>query len=372
MAQCKQNAGYPEFSAAMGAGCSAICWPGGGGRHLYGRNLDFDRLAKGTGILFVPGDHAYQCCIDAADDRPAEHFRSRYAIMGMGLMLPGGTAALYDGINEKGLMGAQLYYRGFARFDSPCDQGTRLQPPLLVTHLLSQCSTVEEAVRLLQEEVTLCGVPLLGTVPPLHWMFSDRGGEAVILEPDADGLHIYRNTMGVMTNSPGYPWHRTHLLCFSGIQDADRGTLHFGPEVIESCFSGSGCSGLPGDWSSPSRFVRLAFLQKYAQPGADEAADVTNLFHALQSAAFPLGMVRVEQAPAAAHDADIRPFDYTVYSTVMCAESLCYYWTSYENQRIQGVSMRDLQKDSVVRRFDLGRAPDILLHASGEGQALTE
>ena len=151
MAQCKQNAGYPEFSAAMGAGCSAICWPGGGGRHLYGRNLDFDRLAKGTGILFVPGDHAYQCCIDAADDRPAEHFRSRYAVMGMGLMLPGGTAALYDGINEKGLMGAQLYYRGFAHFDPPCDQGTRLQPPLLVTHLLSQCSTVEEAVRLLQE-----------------------------------------------------------------------------------------------------------------------------------------------------------------------------------------------------------------------------
>ena len=146
--------------------------------------------------------------------------------------------------------------------------------------------------------------------------------------------------------------------------------MQFGPEVIESCFSGSGCSGLPGDWSSPSRFVRLAFLQKYAQPGADEAADVANLFHALQSAAFPLGMVRVEQAPAAAHDADIRPFDYTVYSGVMCADSLSYYWTSYENQRIQGISMKELQKDGVVRRFELGRTPDILMRAPEEGQAL--
>ena len=372
MANRSQNTNEAEFAAAMAAGCSAICWPGGGGRHLYGRNLDFDRLARGTGIVFVPGDHAYQCCIDSADDRPAEHFRSRYAVMGMGLMLPGGTAALYDGINEKGLMGAQLYYRGFAHFDPPPAGGTRLQPPLLVTHLLSRCATVEEAVTLLQEEVTLCGVPLLGTVPPLHWMFSDRGGEAVILEPDADGLHIYRNTIGVMTNSPGYPWHRTHLLCFSGIQDADRGALQFGPEVIESCFSGSGCSGLPGDWSSPSRFVRLAFLQKYARPGADEAADVTNLFHALQSAAFPLGMVRVEQAPAAAHDTDIRPFDYTVYSGVMCAESLRYYWTSYENQRIQCVSMQELQQGGIPRRFEPGRAPDILLRSPGDGQPFTD
>ena len=370
MADIRQKESLNGIAAAMQAGCSAICWPGGDGRRLYGRNFDFDRLAQGTGILFVPAGQEYQCCIDAQDDRPSEHFRSRYAAMGMGLMLPGGTAAFYDGINEKGLMGAQLYYRNFAHFEAPPAQGTRLQPPLLVTHFLSQCATVEEAVTMLQQEVTLCGVPLLGTVPPLHWMFSDRGGEAVVIESDADGLHIYRNSIGVMTNSPGYAWHRTHLLCFSGVQDADRGAMQFGPEVIESCFSGSGCSGLPGDWSSPSRFVRLAFLQKYAQPGADEATDVANLFHALQSAAFPLGMVRVEQAPAAAHDADIRPFDYTVYSGVMCADSLSYYWTSYENQRIQGISMKELQKDGVVRRFELGRTPDILMHAPEEGQAL--
>ena len=372
MTDSNRMAGRAAFAEAMGAGCSAICWPGGDGRRLYGRNLDFDRLARGTGILYLPGGQHYRCCLDEKDARPGEAVCSRYALMGMGLMLPGGTAALYDGINEKGLMGAQLYYRGFAHFDAPPAHGVRLQPPLLVTHLLSQCATVEEAVRFLQEKVTLCAVPLMGTVPPLHWMFSDRGGEAVVVEPDADGLHIYRNTMGVMTNSPGYPWHRTHLLCFSGIQDTDRGAMRFGPEVLEPCFSGSGCAGLPGDWSSPSRFVRLAFWQKYARPGADEAADVGNLFHALQSAAFPLGMVRVEQAPAADYDTDIRPFDYTVYSAVMCAQSLRYYWTSYENQRIQCVSMEELSRGGVARRFALDRAPDVLMRGPEEGEALTE
>lgn len=372
MANSKRGTDKAEFSAAMGAGCSAICWPGGGGRRLYGRNLDFDRLARGTGILYLPGGQHYRCCLDEKDARPGEAACSRHAVMGMGLMLPGGTAALYDGINEKGLMGAQLYYREFACFDAPPAHGVRLQPPLLVTHLLSQCGTVEDAVRFLKEDVTLCALPLLGTVPPLHWMFSDQGGEAVIVEPDAGGLHIYRSTMGVMTNSPGYPWHRTHLLCFSGIQDADRGTMRFGPEVLEPCFSGSGCAGLPGDWSSPSRFVRLAFLQKYAQPGADEAADVVNLFHALQSAAFPLGMVRVEQAPAADHDTDIRPFDYTVYSAVMCAQSLRYYWTSYENQRIQCISLEELSQGGVPRRFALDRAPDIRMCSPEEGEVLTE
>ena len=71
--------------------------------------------------------------------------------------------------------------------------------------------------------MSLVAIPMLGTVPPIHWMFSDRTGESIVVESDRDGLHIYRNTVGVMTNSPGYPWHRTNLLNYPQLRPLDYG-----------------------------------------------------------------------------------------------------------------------------------------------------
>ena len=202
-------------------------------------------------------------------------------------------------------------------------------------------------------------LPLLGAVPPLHWSFSDRTGETIVVEPDRDGLHIYRNTLGVMTNSPGYPWHRTNLLNYAGIRDLDHGAMELAGQQLTPCFSGSGAQGLPGDWSSPSRFVRLAFLKTYGVKGATESAGVGAMFHLLQSAAFPLGMVRVPQPESPGGLAgDILPYDYTVYTAVACAESLRFYWTTYENQRIQFVDLSTLRHQTRPMQFELGRWPD--------------
>ena len=41
------------------AGCSALSWHTGDGKHLWGRNYDFDRLAEGTRVTFLPRGTAY-------------------------------------------------------------------------------------------------------------------------------------------------------------------------------------------------------------------------------------------------------------------------------------------------------------------------
>lgn len=334
------------------AGCSALSWHTEDGSRLLGRNYDFSRLAQGSAVTWLPPDTPYHTCLD--DSRTAH--RSAYGCAGMGLLqLPGGPV-LYEGINERGLMGGQLYYREFAHYPPTPRPGTApLQPPFAVYHLLAQCSTVDEAAVLLEEETTLVSIPLLGTVPPLHWIFSDRTGETMVVEPDVDGLHLYRRTLGVLTNSPGYLWHRLNLLNYAGIRDLDYGELDLGEEVLSQCFSGSGAQGLPGDWSSPSRFVRLAFLKKLAQLGADEPQGVARLFRLLQSAAFPLGLVRVtHQGHLTQLDREVSPFDYTIYSCVMCAQSARYYWTSYENQQIRYLELNRLSRSAGPIQFDVG------------------
>ena len=343
------------------AGCSALSWHTEDGKHLWGRNYDFDRLAEGTQVTFLPRGARY--ALVAGEQEAA----LRYACVGAGLLLPG-TPVLYEGMNEHGLMGGQLYYRGFARYPAPaCDGRRPVQPPFLLLHLLGQCATVEEAVHCLEEEVHLADLPFLGAVPPLHWSFSDRTGETIVVEPDADGLHIYRNTLGVMTNSPGYPWHRTNLLNYAALRDLDHAETPFG-DGQDQCFSGSGAQGLPGDWSSPSRFVRLSFLRRFALPGRDETSGVSRMLRLFQSAAFPLGAVRVShQTPATELDTAVLPYDYTVYTAVCCAESLRYYWTTYEGQQIQYLELGALLERQVPFQVPL-EAPPLFLPVTPDEQ----
>lgn len=157
-----------------------------------------------------------------------------------------------------------------------------------------------------------------------------------------------RNALGVLTNSPGYPWQRMNLLNYAGVRDLDRDILDWG-EGLMPCFSGTGGQGLPGDWSSPSRFVRLAFLRRYARPGRTEEEGVARLFRLLQCAAFPFGAVRLEEEP---------PWEYTLYSAAACARSRRFYWTTYENQQVRYVDLPCLVERGVPARFLLDERPE--------------
>ena len=358
--------GLPNAMAEQNAGCSALCWTTEDGTHLWGRNFDFNRIGDGTKIAYLPRGTEYYTCgteLEHNLDRRTR-CRSAYAALGVGFLHIPTTPVLYEGINEKGLMGGQLYYRCFSHFSAEARPGTLgLQPPFADYHLLAQCATVEEVVREIRERATLLSLPLFGTVPTIHWSFSDRSGESIVIEPDSDGLHIYRDTIGIMTNSPGYPWHRLNLLNYAGIRDLDYDALQIEGDSIPQCFSGSGAQGLPGDWTSPSRFVRLAFLKQYARKGSGEVSGVARMFHLFQSVSFPLGIVRVsDPGHLTRYDTGIVPFDYTIYTAILCAESLRFYWTTYENQRIQCLDLLSLLGQDRPLSFEWQGETDILYH----------
>ncbi len=337
-------------------GCSSFSWETLDGKHLWGRNLDFNRLAKGTKVTYIPRGTKFYTSIKEVEKRQmeAKYEETKYAAVGIGLLLQT-TPTLYEGMNEKGLMGGQLYYREFAHFEEKeREDRISLQPPFAVTYFLTKCATVKEVVEEVQNHVNFLGIPLLGTVPPIHWTFSDRTGETIIIEPDKDGVHIYRKTMGVMTNSPSYEWHRFNLLNYAQIRDFDYEELVINGEKLPQCFSGSGAFGMPGDWSSPSRFVRLSFLKQYAVKGKNEEEGISHMFHLFQSVAFPLGMIKVsDQGAITKEDTNIVPYDYTVYTSIMCAESLKFYWNSYQNMRVQYVDLSILMEQQQIQQFDL-------------------
>lgn len=325
-------------------GCSCLAWAAEEGGPLWGRNFDLNVLPPDTQVTFLPPGTAYAPC--GAGTTVME---SRWGVVGVGTLAVPGAPMLYEGVNQMGLMGGQLNYRGFACYpDAPQDGTSAVPPGGVVYHLLARCASVAEAAEVLERDVTITAVPLLGTVPTVHWAFTDETGESMVVEPEADGLRIYRNALGVLTNSPGYPWQRMNLLNYAGVRDLDRDILDWG-EGLMPCFSGTGGQGLPGDWSSPSRFVRLAFLRRYARPGRTEEEGVARLFRLLQCAAFPFGAVRLEEEP---------PWEYTLYSAAACARSRRFYWTTYENQQVRYVDLPCLVERGVPARFLLDERPE--------------
>lgn len=346
-----------ELPEAVNAGCSAMTWETKDGKQLWGRNFDFNRIAAESGIICLPEGLPFYGNGTKPENSLDESSRLRvkYAAAGTGSVLLEGTPVLFEGINEEGLMGGQLYYRELAAFPEKIRQNTiPLQPAFAVTCLLTQCGSVKEILERLEKDFSLASIPIFGSVPSVHWMFSDRTGEAVVLEPDRDGIRVYRNSMGVLTNSPGYDWHCRNLLNYPHIKNEEAEAMNINGLRLKPCFSGSGGAGLPGDFTSPSRFVRLAFLKNFCEKGEDELQGVTRMFRILQNVAFPLGMVRVGQTQELTeHDVLVSPYDYTVYTAVMCAQSLRIYWNTYDNPQIRSISLRELKRRKEVVQIPL-------------------
>lgn len=337
-----------ELMGNLSAGCSALAWVTTDGKHLWGRNFDFNRIAQGSQVTYLPKGLPFYSKGTQIENNLDEACRLnvKYAALGMGALVLQSTPTLFEGINEAGLMGGQLYYREFASYPDQVQEGTLpLQPAFAVTYLLTQCKSVDEVVEHLRHKVTLVNAPIFGNVPTVHWMFSDPTGEAVVIEPDKDGLHIYRNSMGVLTNSPSYPWHCQNLLNYGNIRADDMDDLEINGTHLRQCFSGSGGLGLPGDCSSPSRFIRLSLLKKFGVKGRDETEGVAYAFRLFQSVAFPLGMVKVgDTGDLTEHDSNVSEYDYTIYTAVMCAESRRFYWTTYRNPHIRYVDLGKLME----------------------------
>lgn len=149
--------------------------------------------------------------------------------------------------------------------------------------ILGSCASVGEA-RVALDRMTLTGTPFSEQLPTaqLHWIIADRNG-AITVECMADGLHVYENPVGVLTNNPPFPQQMFLLNQYMGLSPKQPVNT-FAPEVGLSAYSrGMGAIGLPGDLSSTSRFARVAFVKQNSLPADSEAESVSQFFHILGS-----------------------------------------------------------------------------------------
>lgn len=283
--------------------CTAIACSGRG--FYFGRTLDLDR-SNGEEVVITPRN--FPLPFREAEAMPAHH-----AIIGMA-HVASGYPLYYDAMNERGLCMAGLRFRPHARY--PGGEGAQIAPFELIPWVLGQCDSLGDARDLL-ERTALCDLDFSSGLPntQLHWLIADKSGSMTV-ESTADGLHLYENPIGVLTNDPTFP-HQMALLRRGG--------------------------DLPGDLSSPSRFRRAAFTKTHAHT----VGTVTDFLRILDT---------VTQVPGCNGDMSTR------YSSCCDTKNGVYCYTTCHSRRIAGIDMnREDLDDSRLLRFGLQTREDIHL-----------
>lgn len=288
--------------------------------HYFGRNLDYDVSFQET-VTVTPRNVPFVF-------RKMGEMRRHYAMIGMAKVVDD-YPLYYDATNEKGLSMAGLLFAGNADYKSVNTKKNNIAPFELIPWLLGQCATVEEVRRKLAV-INLVEINYSAECPlsPLHWMISDREC-SITVECVKEGLNVYENPAGVLTNNPTFDVQMFHLNNYMALS-CEEPVNHFSKELDLKPYSrGMGAMGMPGDLSSMSRFVRAAFTKMNSVSGDSELESVSQFFHILGS---------VEQQRGCVHMGGEK-YEVTLYSSCCNTDKGIYYYTTYENSQITAVDM---------------------------------
>lgn len=288
--------------------------------HYFGRNLDLECSFRET-VTITPRNYAFHF-------RKAASLETHYAMIGMATLIDD-YPLYYEATNEMGLSMAGLNFPEIASYLTTRDGMDNITPFEFIPWILGQCSTVAEAKERLVN-LNLVNIPFSPQLPlsPLHWIIADRQ-YAITVEPMEDGLRIFDNPIGVLTNNPPFDFHLYNLRNYLNVS-IDPASNRFSEHFYMMPYSnGMGGIGLPGDFSSTSRFVKAAFVKLNSLSGKDEAESVSQFFHILSSVAMPRGSVRIQP----------EKYEITLYSCCCNVDRGIYYYTTYDNSQIIGVDM---------------------------------
>ena len=294
--------------------------------HYFGRNLDFEHSFRES-VTVTPRNYPLSF-------RKLPTIASHYAIIGMA-MVENDYPLYFDATNESGLSAAGLYFPGNAVYLDEKVDFDNVTPFEFIPWILGQCANITQAEKLLGR-LNLVDIPYSDSLPlsPLHWIIADRN-KSLTVEPTADGLQIYENPVGVLTNNPPFDYHLHNLSNYMNLTREEPDN-RIAPQYSITPYSrGMGAIGLPGDLSSASRFIRAVFVKANSVIDNSGLGGLHQFFHILGAVAQQNGCAKIGKG-----------YEKTIYSSCCNTDTGIYYYTTYDNFQITGVSLHNTDLNS--------------------------
>ena len=303
--------------------------------NYFGRNLDLEYRFNEK-VVITPRNYEFKL-------KNGNIINTKYSIIGMATLED--KYPLYaEASNEKGLSIAGLYFPKNAYYFPNYKSKLSLAPYELIPYFLGLYRSVKEIKELILN-LNITNIPFSSKYPvsDLHWMISDSD-ECIVIEQMKDGLKIYENPYGVLTNNPPFHYQLININNYRNLT----------PNYVDSRFSnkvnlgqygqGIGAIGLPGDNTPTSRFVRAAFNKLNSVNGNDEMSSITQFFHILDSVSMVKGSTVTKEGN----------FDITTYSCCINTSKGIYYYKTYTNNQITAIKMTEQEKNkSDLSIYDL-------------------
>ena len=293
--------------------------------HYFGRNLDLEYSYKET-VTITPRNYPFKF-------RKVNDINNHYAIIGMAYVADN-YPLYYDAINEKGLGMAGLNFPDNADYKQEDEIKDNVAPFEFIPWVLSQCASIKEVKELLNK-INLVDLSFSKELPVslLHWIIADKE-KSITVESVKEGLKVYDNEVGVLTNNPTFDIHMFNLNNYMNLS-IEPPKNNFSKKLNLKTYSrGMGALGLPGDLSSASRFVKATFTKMNSLSGNSEKGSISQFFHILSSVYQQRGCVHMGEDK----------YEITIYSSCCNLDKGIYYYTTYENSQITGI---DINKENL-------------------------
>ena len=298
----------------------------------FGRTLDYE-YSYMEEVTITPRNYQFKF-------NEKEAINTHYAIIGMAYVAED-YPLYYEAINEKGLGIAGLNFVGNAHYNEPIEGKDNIAQFEFIPWILSQCETVKEAKKLI-EKINITNTPFNKQLPlaQLHWIIADQN-ESITVESVQEGIKIYKNPVGVLTNNPTFDKQLFALNNYINLSNKTPENKFATDLELNKYSRGMGAIGLPGDLSSQSRFVRASFVKMNSVSAEGENESVSQFFHILNSVDQQRGCCQLEDGK----------YEITIYTSCCNASKGIYYYTTYDNHQITAVDMHkeDLNINKLIR-----------------------
>ena len=286
----------------------------------FGRTLDYE-ISYGDEVTITPRNYEFNF-------RHKQNIKNHYAIIGMAYVTEN-YPLYYEAVNEKGLGIAGLNFVGNAQYNKKIKGKDNITQFEFIPWILSQSTTVKEAKKLI-EKINFLDEPFSTNLPlaQLHWIISDSI-ESITVEAVKDGIKIYENPVGVLTNNPTFDKQMFELNNYMNLSTKSPKNTFAKSLDLDKYSRGMGAIGLPGDLSSQSRYIRAAFVILNSVSKEEEKESVSQFFHILNSVEQQRGCCELDDGI----------FEITIYTSCCNASKGIYYYTTYDNHQITAIDM---------------------------------
>lgn len=320
------------FAPMASHACTSFLLKGSDNGYVYGRTMEFGLPLKSE-LIMIPRNYAFKGIGTDGKYGSGNNWNGKYAVAGMNAL---GLVELVDGMNEKGLIGGMLNLPNSAEFQavSAADSIKSISSLQMLTYVLTNFATVEEIKAGLQKiKVNGAKIALYGNNTPLvHYTFHDANGKSIAVEYVKGELSILDNPSTVMTNDPPMPDHLKSIGNYVNLSKVEKPPLVINGATFLAPSSGSGLHGLPGDYLSPSRFIRALFLSSSVPTQFTSTQMANAAWHILGSFDIPPGAVTLPSNNP--YGGGVGGYEVTEWSVVANNKNMTYSVKMYENTNI--------------------------------------